>query len=145
MNRKIISAYAPKRKVILMFAETGRTKSQFMQDCDINRIVTRAEKTGVVDHIQNTPPTYGDVGTSIDFQESMNTIIIANAMFADLSSRVRRRFDNNPAEYLEFIEDPQNEDEMRTLGILNPLKEVPEPLPIPSGDPSPDVDLPSGE
>ncbi len=125
MERVIRSASSPRLRTPLMFKGKGRTKKQFMKDCDINLIVQRGEKNGVLDHITRTPPTYGDA-TGIDFQESMNTIILANEMFSALPSHVRRKFGNDPAEYLEFCDNPDNAEEMRLLGIMKAKPEAPE-------------------
>ncbi len=128
MERVIHNAYM-RNRVILMFDGKSRTKSSFMKDCDINRIVARGEKNGVVDHTTSVPAMYGDTTTTnLDFQESMNIIIEAESMFSSLSSRVRRRFNNDPSELLEFVHTEGNEDELRELGLIEPEKLIKPPV-----------------
>ena len=38
-------------------------------------------------------------------------------MFADLPSSIRTKFNNDPAQYLDFVQDPEKLEEMRELGL----------------------------
>lgn len=60
----------------------------------------------------------------------MNQIVQAQDMFMSLPSKIRNRFGNDPSQFLDFVSDPLNKDEMRSLGLLKDVvsKEAPEPL-----------------
>lgn len=112
------TAYGQKQREQIMFADQGRTKQSMSAECDINNIMEKFQKTGVVDFVNKHAPQYGDA-TGVDFQNSMQIVTKANEMFADLPSTVRKRFNNNPAELLEFCENPDNRQEAIRLGLLN--------------------------
>ena len=60
---------------------------------------------------------YGDFSQVTDYQNSLNVVKHAQDQFAALSSTVRKRFDNDPAKFLEFATDPSNLSEMVSLGL----------------------------
>lgn len=115
-----ISAYSSKIKVDITFpANEDRTKQSFKGEADINNIMARYQKTGVLDFAQKHEPQYGDV-TGLDYEAGMQAIATAKSMFADLPSSVRARFQNDPREFLDFVQDTRNRDEARELGLLKP-------------------------
>ena len=65
-----------------------------------------------------------------DFQEALNIVNEANALFGSLSSDVRKRFDNDPAKFLEFCNDPANGDELVSLGLRERPQAPPEPVQV---------------
>lgn len=112
------SAYGHKTAVQITFPEQGRTKQAMQSQCDINQIMAKFQKTGVIDFVNKHSPQFGD-STGIDFQKSMETVAKANEMFADLPSSVRKRFNNDPQELLAFCEDAENRQEAIKLGLLD--------------------------
>lgn len=114
-----VSAYSVKNKVSISFPDQGRTKQSFKDECDINLIMARYMKTGVLDFVTKHAPQYRDV-TGLDYQAAMQQVAKAQSMFMDLPSAIRSRFENNPALFLDFVQDPANEAEMHQLGLLRP-------------------------
>ena len=51
------------------------------------------------------------------FQEAMEIVELAKLQFAALDAHVRKRFDNDPAKFLEFAEDPKNGQELVKMGL----------------------------
>jgi hypothetical protein len=41
-------------------------------------------------------------------------------MFEDLPSSIRSRFENQPSQFLDFVHDENNLQEMQQMGLLNP-------------------------
>ncbi len=78
--------------------------------------MARFVKTGMIDFVNKHEPQYGDV-TALDFQSSMERVATSREMFADLPAKVRDRFNNDPAELLQFLEDPRNKAEAVLLGL----------------------------
>lgn len=115
------TAYGPKNRVLLECPEKpfGRTKQSFRDESDINNIVARFIKTGTLEFVRKNEPRYGDV-IGADFQAAQNIIATANSMFSELPAKLRGRFDNDPAAFFNFIQDPASRDEARTLGLLKP-------------------------
>lgn len=114
-----ITAYGPKTKTPMAFASIGRTKQSFKDECDINHIMARYMKTGVLDFVSKHQGRYGDV-TGMDFMFAMEQVSKANSLFHELPSSIRTRFENNPALFLDFVHDPRNEAEMHSLGLMKP-------------------------
>lgn len=114
---EVIGPYAPKRKVSISFPEKGRTKQSMAAECDINGIMAKYQKTGVVAHVAKHSGSYG-FATSMDFSDAMNLVTHAQAMFNDLPSSLRNRFGGDPAAFLDFVQNPENEAEARELGLL---------------------------
>ena len=46
--------------------------------------------------------------TATDYHESMNILIKADEMFSELPSSVRLKFNNDPASFLTFVNNPNN-------------------------------------
>lgn len=115
-----LSSYSQKLKVDLTFpSDEDRTKQSFKQESDINHIMARYLRTGVLDFAQKYEPRYGDA-TGLEFEAGMQTIAAAKSMFADLPSALRTRFKNDPAEFLDFVNDDKNLAEAREMGLLRP-------------------------
>lgn len=97
-----------------------RTKQAFRDDCDINNIMRRYEKTGVLPDIIKTNPQYGDFSEASDYQTALNTVMKAQEQFSALPSKVRERFANDPENFLAFVSDASNKEEMAKMGLLAP-------------------------
>lgn len=109
----------PYTGVVTMRQDPSKTKQSEMAACDINNIVREFTRTGMLSHISAKAATgaYADLPDSLDFQESLNTVIAAQASFDSLPSKVRSRFHNDAQEFLEFMADPANQDEAIKLGL----------------------------
>lgn len=99
-----------------------RTQQQFKDDCDINVIIKRAQKTGVLPMTQQNLQ-YGDFTNLTDYQTSLNKVIEAQHKFEKLPSDVREKFLNNPGLFVEFASKPENEEQLIKMGLLQ-KKEV---------------------
>ena len=91
--------------------DPGRTKQAFRDETNINNIVAGFQRSGTVSHLAKYEPRYADI-TPMDFQSAMETVAEANRMFEELPSEVRREFDQDPAKFLAFVQDPSNKDDL---------------------------------
>lgn len=105
--------------------EVSRTKQSMQQECDINFIVGQFMKTGAFAHVAIRPPTYGDFTTVDDYLTARTQIAEADQAFAALPASIRDSMDNDPAVLLEFLQDPDNLEEARELGLVGPAPETP--------------------
>lgn len=114
----------------------SRTKQEFKDDCDVNRILSRYQRTGALTHFAKYAPHYGDI-TAIDYQTSQNILIRAQQMFDALPSQVRKLV-STPAGFLDFVQDPKNAAKMEELGlkprsdpqpVADPVPPTPTPIP----------------
>lgn len=97
---------------------SGKSKVQqnAKDECDINKIVKKANAQGFLPPSQKEA-LYADVSESGSYHEAMNVVLHAQEQFDALPSHVRKRFQNDPAEFLEFAHNPDNVDEMVSLGL----------------------------
>lgn len=99
------------------------TEQHHKDRVDINNIISNYTLTGILPEIQNRKEAlYGDFSSGDDFLESQLKVQKAEEAFFSLPAQIRKRFDNQPYKLLEFISNPQNIDEARSLGLANPLK-----------------------
>lgn len=100
------------------------TQQQFAEEADINTIVDRFLRSGVMP----TPtqmPQYVDYEGVFDFQSAMNVVRAADENFMRLDAKVRSRFNNSPQEFLEFFANPENTQEAIRLGLAIPQSPSP--------------------
>lgn len=98
----------------------GRTKQSFKDECDINNIVKKFNKTGQLPEMIKQNPQYGDYSSGMDYQEACNLVIKADQQFQALPARVRERFNNDAKQFLIFATNPQNGLEMAKMDLLTP-------------------------
>lgn len=94
----------------------SRTKQSFKKECDINVIMAKYQKTGAITHFNKHQQNYG-IADGQTFQDAMNLVCEAQEMFNELPSSIRSRFGNDPAAFLDFVQDESNESEMVKLGL----------------------------
>jgi phage internal scaffolding protein len=103
----------------IFFDDPSLTKQAFKDECDINRIMRRWLKDGVVTHLSSAAAVYRDVSSDIDYQVVMNQVIDLQDSFMNLPSNIRKRFSNDPLNLLDFIQDPDNAKEAVELGLVS--------------------------
>jgi len=105
------------------------TDPSMLAECDINTILLRWQKTGVISHMSTYKGDYADfLNVPQDYQSAINQVMAADEAFASLPSSVRKRFGNDPAAFLEYVGDEANVEGMRQLGLLAPDPEPDELL-----------------
>jgi len=98
------------------YERPGRTKQSFKDGCDIHRIVAKAQKAGTLSHLEKHGAFYADVADAPqDIFEARDQLEKVNAIFADLPSELRNEFQNDPLEYLTYVNDPANRDQLDRL------------------------------
>jgi len=91
----------------------GRTKQSFKDETDVNNIIAKHTRMGTLSHLEQWGGQYGD-WSNFDFQEAQNQIANANTMFEQLPSAVRKRFANSPEKFLEYVNNPENSEDLAT-------------------------------
>lgn len=120
------TAYGERNRVTLECPEgSSMAKQSFKKECDINQIMAKYQKTGAVTHVNKHEGQYG-YATDIEFREALEVVRQGQEMFNDLPSSIRNKFSNSPEEFLAFVQDPQNAEEMRDLGLVaaEPEREI---------------------
>lgn len=109
--------------VDLDFPDDGMTRQEFAEECDINALMARYQKTGLLPQDPNRRPIYGEFADLPSFMEAQQILMDANDAFMALPAVVRRQFENDPAKFVAFAEDEKNIDQLRVWGLAEPLDE----------------------
>lgn len=111
-------------------------RQEFKDECDINVLLRRFNVTGQFPEGVRMP-TYGDFESVNDFHSAANAIAAARESFDVLPAEVRRRFNNDPGDFVDFCSDSKNRDEAVRLGLVPPAVEPAEPAPGAAGGSAP--------
>lgn len=115
--------------------ESSLTKQCHKDECDVNKIVKRFKKAQGIDLLQSldgyAAGRYGDFSQVPDYREALHQVRKAEETFMRLPAQLRFKFDNDPANFLDFCQDPKNGDEMIKLGLREPPP-PPEAAPVPA-------------
>lgn len=96
--------------------EVSLTKQSEAEACDINNIMKKYEATGLLPDSSGRQPYYGDFSTMETFQEALHIVSEANSVFHSLPAEIRAKFQNDPAQFLGFIEkSSQTQDGVKEL------------------------------
>ena len=128
--------FAPKREVdyvspkvdcqqAILDGEEIRVEQSHKDEVNINNIVKRAGGKELIQKVNALKEWKFDDVTSNDFQENMNAIIKARDTFADVPSGIRKKFDNDPAKFMDFVHNPENAQAMVDMGLSKAPEEVP--------------------
>lgn len=123
LNLKIHSHYDPPGRRPFITSGKTRVQQHFREECDINNIV----KSGKVNdpfRVTDRKPQFGDFASVPEYQEAQNLIVESLLLFESLPSRIRARFQNDPVEYLAFVNDQGNYDEAVKLGMIIPTPTI---------------------
>lgn len=127
MKRISASAYVVEERVddLKFSASDEKSKSKTVQsdteDCDVNNIVARALKTGILGDplaMAARVAQFGDFSGIGDFHSCVNRVHAAQKAFDDLPAAIKVRFNNDPGQLIEFLADPASLEEAVSLGLL---------------------------
>lgn len=107
--------------------EVSKTITAEKDNCDINKIMERFDRTGKLPVTQIQPPRYGDARV-VDFAAAQEIVRQAKEQFNSLPSTTRKYFGNDPQAFLQALNDPSDDNAkaLLKLGILVPRKPTPE-------------------
>lgn len=105
------------RRVQVKFEGESLVEQSHKKRVNINTIVAKAHKTGLFPQ-RTDRPTYGNFVGALDYQESCNRILKAKEDFLRLPSDIRKKFDNDPGKLLQWINDPENQQEAIEMGLI---------------------------
>lgn len=94
----------------------GLTKQEFKAECDVNNIVRRFVKDGFLRHLERREPRFLDLSEVGDFRTALDQVRAATEFFDGLPAKVRARFGNDPARYLDEA-GSLSRAELRELGL----------------------------
>lgn len=105
------------------------TKQSMAAACDVNAIMRKYLSTGVLEHVKERDPLYGDFTDVEDYHASVNRVRAAQETFDGLPASIRDHCDNDPAELVRMALDPERREEMEELGLLPPREPAASSIP----------------
>ncbi len=143
-SRLIKSNYNRDHKTTDIKYQTTLTQQHCKDECNINLIISKSVKTGIIGTGSGTrKPQFGDY-QNINYRDMVSKVTEGEQLFESLPSALRTRFDNSVEKLIEFIDNDENREEAIDLGFLPPSKAPEEPKTKSKSDPSSDP-KPSGE
>lgn len=125
--------------------EPSKTRQDMQEECDVNALMARYDKAGVWPNDNAAEPRYLDCSEVPDFRSAMDFMIEADKAFMSLPATVRREFDNNSADFVDYATDPANVGQMREWGLAPPEKTPDAPMRVEVvNPPAPPPDVPKG-
>lgn len=94
---------------------------------DINSIMEKYRKTGMLPQFREKIPLFIDNTGIASVEEAHALVREANYLFEQIPSQVRKMMDNNPANLVDFVLNPENKEICLKYGLL-------EAKPVTSGE-----------
>jgi hypothetical protein len=129
VSRKVITVRPNGSKRVSTFnLEPSLTDQQWKEDADPNNIIEKYKRTGQLTYVSQIQGKFADVSDVQSLHEGLITVQKAKDDFMNLSSEIRKRFNNSVIEMVQFLNDPKNKKEAIELGLVKReiiKKEVP--------------------
>lgn len=126
---------AARRRVTTAGGGPTHVKQAFKDECDINKIMAKFQKTGLLEHTRDHQGDYTDYSDfPSSYHEACNQALKAEQMFLTIPSSIRAKFANDPGQFLDFVDDPKNEAALVSMGLANaklPPEDPKPPIPPP--------------
>jgi len=108
--------------------EEIRVEQTHKDEVNINNIVKRHGMDLIAKTAALQQFTYDD-NPNNDFQETMNMILKAKESFSSVPSEIRKKFDNDPAKFMDFIHNGDNQQQLIDWGLAK-APETPQPIEV---------------
>ena len=105
-------------------------QQHFKDECDINNILRQFNVTGLLPE-STLSPRYGDFTGIVDYHSALNQVIAAEDEFMRLPAQTRARFNNDPAQLIDFLDKEENKNEAVKLGLVKQPEELPQAVEVP--------------
>lgn len=108
----------------------SRAKQSFGREVDINQIMARYNKDGILPSPSGRKAFYADVSDVADLQTTLDRFNEAQEQFASLPAIIRKRFGNDPKQLLDYLANLSQDQiqEAVSLGLINPPEQAEEPV-----------------
>lgn len=110
-----------RKRVQKVFIQPSRTKQSFKQECDINHLMKKFKKIMGTEYLNRfngyVGGHFGDFSQVVDYRSAFEQVRRAEDVFMSLPAQVRREFENDPAMFLDFCQNPANAGELVKMGL----------------------------
>ena len=114
------SAYDPHKKYVFKTVGDSLTQQHFKEECDVINIIKKHDRNGIIEHVQRGQARYGDFSEVHDYREALDLVRDAQDEFMTIPSDIRKKFDNDPGKFYEFVSNPDNKEELIEMGFIDP-------------------------
>lgn len=121
MNQfKVRSKFSDRVAVIAPEGGESRTQQHFKDEVNINNIIKRYNKTGVISHVQRAQARYGDFTQMADYCENLDMVAKAQQGFEQLPAEVRNHpgIKNSLGNFMEFMKKAENKEQLQKWGFV---------------------------
>lgn len=118
------TAYEPHKKYVFKTTGESLTQQHFKEECDVINIIKRHDRNGIIEHVQRGQARYGDFSEVADYREALDLVRDAQEEFMSVPSDIRKKFDNDPGKFYEFVSNPDNKEELKKMGFIETLEVV---------------------
>ena len=112
------SAYDPHKKYEFKTVGESLTQQHFKEECDVINIIKKHDRNGIIEHVQRGQARYGDFSDVADYREALDLVRDAQKEFMTIPSDIRKKFDNDPGKFYEFVSNPENKSELIKMGFV---------------------------
>lgn len=105
----------------LVCEDESLTLQSEAEAADINTLVRRFGVTGQMP-VSGVMPTYQDFEGVFDYRSAVEIVMEAERVFSSVPAEIRYRFENDPAKFVDFCENPANIEELRRLGLADAIR-----------------------
>jgi len=105
-----------------IFTEPTITQQHFKSEVNINNIIAKFNRTGILGDGEKAVPRYADVSLFGDFSQCQARIQEGKNAFQELPLEVRKLAGNDPARLWDVLQNPENREILVNAGVLEPRK-----------------------
>lgn len=116
---RFFTRFDPPPSVNFTFSKPSLTEQSHRKECNINCIIDRYKKTGILGGIdQAREMFFGDFSEVGSFHDVQNIIVDAREKFNSLPSNIREAFGNDPARLLDALRDKSQIGKLIDIGLI---------------------------
>lgn len=112
------TAYGPTTKYVFNTEGESLTQQHFKDECDVINIIKRHDRQGIIEHVHRGQARYGDFSEVKEYREALDLVRTAQDEFMQIPSDIRKKFDNDPGKFYEFVSNPDNKQELIDMGFI---------------------------
>ena len=94
------------------------TEQSHKAQCDVNKIIAKYDKTGLITHVSSIKADFGDI-PMVDYKEMHDRLVKMQNEFDKLPYQVKKRFGNSSYNLIAFMENAENRKEAEELGLIS--------------------------
>lgn len=110
------------------FTERSKTDETLLDEVNVNSIMAKFKKTGQLTHLSQRIMKYADMSNITTLGDALDIITKSREDFLQLPSEIRAKFGNDPIQFVEYVNNPENFEELTEMGLLT--KETTKPVEV---------------